>query len=59
MVERVGAERTETELLAIERERLRLERVKLAILAAQYEMQRRAYRRANRSIWDRIEDAIF
>lgn len=43
---------------AMDRERLRLQRIQIAISAQQLAIQRAKYRRANRSWYDRLEDAL-
>jgi len=49
----------EAERLKLEKERLRIEKAKLLVLAASYEINRRAAIKANRSILDKIDDALF
>lgn len=49
----------EQQRLEIERERLRLEKVRTILMLADYEIRRRAHLRANRSIMDRIDDLLF
>lgn len=52
-------EKAESERLAIERERLRVEKLKFLMLAELVRIQQQTERRANRSLYDRFEDALF
>lgn len=47
------------DMVELERERLRIERAKLAIMALQYELNRRALRAANKSWVDKLDDLLF
>lgn len=52
-------EKTTEQLLEIERERNRIKRAQLAYLDAIYRNQVAAYRRANRSYYQKFEDFLF
>lgn len=57
-LEQLDRDAIEIERLHVERERLRLQRIQLALSIQQAAMQRSAYRRSNRSWYDRLEGAL-
>jgi len=53
------SEQIDAELLKLERERIEVERARLALLTASLQLQRKAIARKNRSWLEKIGDALY